>query len=160
MALIGWSRYRYARPNARPAERDAMNLMGLSEKPGARSAAARRSNSARARLAPGPQAGADPSTASNADDRQADYFLRLLATNRRLVDHRLGEYRKAIAILEARGDAEGASGFRHRTWVEEQDRQALDGMIDRLRRRFPGRARVTGGRVVSQCPEVDSRAGG
>ncbi|WP_156688136.1 hypothetical protein [Mycobacterium sp. Marseille-P9652] len=75
-----------------------------------------------------------------ADHQQADYFLRLLIQNRRLIDHRIDEYRKAVAVAEAKGDADGVRTFNRMTFAEQQDRQALDGMIDSLRRRFPRRA--------------------
>lgn len=77
--------------------------------------------------------------AATADRRQADYFLRLLAQTRRLSDHRIDQYRKAIAVSESSGDVEGADNFRRMVCSEEQDRETLDGMIEKLRRRFaPG----------------------
>ena len=75
-----------------------------------------------------------------ADQRQAEYFLRMLAQSRHHVDHRIGTYQKAIAAAEAAGDTEGAGGLRRTAWAEEQDRQTLDGLIENLRRRFPVRA--------------------
>ncbi|MFZ1176718.1 MAG: hypothetical protein WAO15_10725 [Mycobacterium sp.] len=75
-----------------------------------------------------------------ADHRQADYFVRLLTQRRRLIDHRIDEYEKAIATSEANGDVDAACSFRRMTCAEEQDRQTLDGLIERLRRRFPRRA--------------------
>jgi hypothetical protein len=75
-----------------------------------------------------------------ADHRQADYFLRLLTQSRRLNDHRIGEYHKAIARAGADGDAEGASAFRRMVRIEEQDRRTVDGLIENLRRRFALRA--------------------
>ena len=74
-----------------------------------------------------------------ADQLQADYFVRLLSQNRRLSDHRIDEYRKAITTAEANGDAEGARVFRRMMLGEEQDRQSIDGMIDGLRLRFSRR---------------------
>ena len=65
-----------------------------------------------------------------------DYFVRLLIQHRRLVDHRIAEYRKAIAISEANGDVDGAGVFRRMALSEESDRRTVDGLIDRLRRRF------------------------
>ena len=59
--------------------------------------------------------------------------------NRRLSDHRIDEYRKAITTAEANGDAEGARVFRRMMLGEEQDRQSIDGMIDGLRLRFSRR---------------------
>jgi hypothetical protein len=76
-----------------------------------------------------------------ADHRQADYFRRILFQNRRQIDHRLGEYQKAIVVAEAAGDAEGAGTLRRMARGEERDRHALDGMIENLQRRFPHRAR-------------------
>jgi trans-aconitate methyltransferase len=78
--------------------------------------------------------------AERADQLQADYFCRLLAQRRRHIDHRIGEYQKAIASAEAAGDAEGASVLRRMARIEEQDRQTLDGLIENLHRRFPVRA--------------------
>ena len=75
-----------------------------------------------------------------ADQRQAEYFLRLLAQSRHHVDHRIGTYQKAIAAAEAAGDTEGAGGLRRMACAEEQDRQTLDRLIENLRRRFPVRA--------------------
>lgn len=74
--------------------------------------------------------------AATADHRQADYFLRLLAQNRRLSEHRIDQYHKAIAVSESNGDVEGAANFRRMMCSEEQDRQTLDGLIEKLRRRF------------------------
>jgi hypothetical protein len=71
-----------------------------------------------------------------ADQRQADYFLRLLTENRRLIDYRVDGYHKVIAMAEADGDVEGACGFRRLARIDEQDRQTLDGLIKNLRRRF------------------------
>jgi hypothetical protein len=85
-------------------------------------------------------AGDDNSSASlaeTADHRQADYFLRLLTRNRRLIDQRIDEYQKAIALLEANGDVEGACGFRRLAYIEDQDRQTLDGLIETCTGDFP-----------------------
>jgi hypothetical protein len=78
------------------------------------------------------------SPAETADQLQADYFRRLLAQSRLHIEHRLGEYHKAIATAEAVGDAEGACNFRRMARIEEQDRHILDGLIENLHRRFPG----------------------
>ena len=75
-----------------------------------------------------------------ADYRQGEYFLRLLTQTRRLSDHRIGEYHKAIAVAEAQGDAESACGFRRMARIEEQAGRTVDGMIEKLHRRFPLRA--------------------
>jgi hypothetical protein len=74
--------------------------------------------------------------ADTADQRQADYFLRLLTQNRRLIDQRIDGYHKAIAVAEANGDAEGAVVFRRTARMEEQERKALDHLIENLHRRF------------------------
>lgn len=71
-----------------------------------------------------------------ADQRQADYFLRLLTQNRRLIDQRIDSYYNAIAVAEARGDAESACVFRRAARAEEQESTALDGLIENLQRRF------------------------
>jgi hypothetical protein len=77
--------------------------------------------------------------AETADHRQAEYFLRLLTQSRRLSDHRIERYQKAIATFEANGDVEGAASFRRMARSEEQDRQTLASLIENLRRRFaPG----------------------
>jgi hypothetical protein len=77
--------------------------------------------------------------AEAADLRQADYFLRLLSQNRRLVEHRIEGYHKAIVGAEASGNTEGASGLRRLARVEEQERDTLTSLIEKLRRRFPTR---------------------
>ncbi len=77
---------------------------------------------------------------ADADRRQADYFLRLLIQSRRLIDHRIEEYRKATTVAEAKGDTDGARTFKRMTFTEQQDRQVVDGMIDSLSRRFPRQA--------------------
>jgi hypothetical protein len=86
-----------------------------------------------------------------ADQRQAEYFLRLLSQNRRVVDHRIDGYHKAIAVAEANGDTEGACGLRRMARIEEQDRNTLDGLIENLHRRFPAR---TAGEVSSIPPKA------
>ncbi|OIN77943.1 hypothetical protein BST29_13610 [Mycobacterium malmoense] len=128
-----------------------MDVAGLSEERGARPVAGYRSNGARDRRGFRPRGSAvrpvamgqaaiggdqTAAAADTADHRQADYFLRLLAQSRRLVDHRIGQYHKVIAQAEADGDAEAACGFRRMARVEEQDRQTLDGLIENLHRRF------------------------
>jgi len=74
--------------------------------------------------------------AEAADYRQAAYFLRLLTQSRLLGDERINKYSRAVATFEAKGDAEGAAGFRRRLRTEERDRQVVDRMIENLRRRF------------------------
>jgi hypothetical protein len=86
-----------------------------------------------------PTGAIDRATAAvdTADRRQADYFLRLLMQNRRLIDQRMDGYEKAIAVAEAKGDTESADVFRRTARVEEQERNALDALIENLNRRFP-----------------------
>ena len=86
-----------------------------------------------------PAGDVDSSAAASetADHRQAEYFLRLLTQSRRLSDHRVDRYHKAIATFEADGDVEGAASFRRMAHIEEQDRQSLDSLIENLRLRFP-----------------------
>jgi hypothetical protein len=100
-----------------------------------------------------PAGDADSSGAAPAmaDHRQADYFLRLLAQSRRLSEHRIDQYHKAIAAFEANGDTEGAASFRRMVCSEEQDRQSLDGLIENLRRRFAAGA-------PSDVPSIPRRA--
>jgi hypothetical protein len=86
-----------------------------------------------------------------ADHRQADYFLRLLTQSRRLNDHRIGEYHKAVARAEADGDAEAASAFRRMARIEEEDRHTLDRLIENLHRRFALRA-------PGEAPPIPRRA--
>jgi hypothetical protein len=140
-----------------------MDFAGLSDEQDARTVAPHRSSGARDRrgrtphgtaIRPGsghirqqgsaltvnrPAGAFDRATlaADTADQRQADYFLRLLIQNRRLIDQRIDGYHKAIAVAEARGDAESAAVFRRTARVEEQERKALDGLIENLHRRFP-----------------------
>lgn len=87
-------------------------------------------------LAVDPPAG-DAALSDTADHLQADYFVRTLIQQRRLIDHRIEEYQKAIAISEADGDVDGAGVFRRMALSEESDRQTVDGLLDKLRRRFP-----------------------
>lgn len=64
----------------------------------------------------------------------------MLAQRRRLIDQRIEEYQRAIATAEAKDDADAVCGFRRLTRIEEHDRQTLDGMMDKLCRRFTRRA--------------------
>ena len=131
-----------------------MSVGSLSPERDARSAAARGTTSTLERGARRPRAVAprpepklsqgpaaieiDPgATASdNADHLQADYFLHLLAGRRHLIDHRVDEYQKAVAAAEGNRDAEAACNFRRMVRLEIQDRQTVDGMIEKLQRRF------------------------
>lgn len=136
-----------------------MDVAGLSDERGTRSVAGHSSNSIRDRrgrrprssvVRPSPvnvrqpavRAESPVAAAATADRRQAEYFRRVLVQNRRHIEHRLAEYQKAIATAEATGDAEGASSVRRMARLEEQERQTLDGLIEKLQRRFPPRSGV------------------
>lgn len=82
-----------------------------------------------------------PAPTQTADQRQADYFVRLLAQRRCHIDHRIDEYHKAIVGAETVGDSEGAGGLRRMARTEEQDRKTVDGLIENLHRRFQVRVR-------------------
>jgi hypothetical protein len=75
--------------------------------------------------------------AADPDHLQADYFLRLLIPSRRRIDRKIDQYQKAIAIAETRGAPEDAHRIRRMLRVDEQERQTLNALIDRLQRRFP-----------------------
>lgn len=132
-----------------------MDVAGLSHERGAPSSATRRSASTRGRRShaavraettrrgrepvpavervAGAPAGAAPDTA---DQLQADYFVRLLAGRRGLIDQRTDEYQRKIATAEAKGDADAVTNLRRLVRVADQDRETLDVLIDKLRRRF------------------------
>jgi hypothetical protein len=76
---------------------------------------------------------------ATADDRQAEYFARLLVQTRQRIEQRIDDYRKAIAVAEARGDTEDVTRHRQLTLIEEHDRRTVADLIDNLRRRFPAR---------------------
>jgi hypothetical protein len=86
----------------------------------------------------GPAASVDHSAGAHGtgDHRQAEYFVRLLTESRRLIDHRVAKYQRAIALAEADGDVENARALRGVMCVEEKDRQVLSEMIENLERRF------------------------
>ena len=71
------------------------------------------------------------------DERQADFFLHLLAQICRRTNLRIDMYQRAIAVANARGDAGFACAFRHLTHIDQHDREIIEGVIDRLERRFP-----------------------
>ena len=81
--------------------------------------------------------GSSAALRERADRLQAEYFLRLLSQNRRLIEDRIAEYGKAIAAADASGDAAAARTFRRMTLGAEGDLHDLDGMINELLRRFP-----------------------
>ena len=111
------------------------------------------------------QAGPTPATAAQAvgevepaatvaeaaDQRQADYFLRLLSQNRRVIEHRIEGYHKAIASADASGNTEGAYGLRRMARIDEREREMLSGLIENLHRRFPAR-------TAAEVPAVARRS--
>ena len=120
-----------------------MDVAGLSDDRGTRSAAGHRPRGTSGRRPPSTAVRPQPpaSAAETADRLQADYFLRMLAQRRHHVDHRIAGYHKAIAQAEAAGDAEGVSAMRRKVRAEVRDRQTLDGLVEKLHRRFPRRER-------------------
>ncbi|BBY00388.1 hypothetical protein ACKUT9_05830 [Mycobacterium seoulense] len=78
----------------------------------------------------------DPAAPDAADHRQADYFLRVLSQNRRLTAQRIDDYQRAIAAAQANGDVDTVSSLRRIARIEEQDRDNLDRMLEKLRSRF------------------------
>ncbi len=126
-----------------------MDVAGLSHERGARRSVGLRERRARAPHAgaPGPSpsadrraAAVDPGAPDAADHRQADYFLRLLSQNRRLIEQRIDDYQKAIATAQANGDVDAVCNLRRMARIEEQDRENLDAMLEKLRHRFARRA--------------------
>src|SRR5690349_12982754 len=59
--------------------------------------------------AAGALAEAAPDTA---DQLQADYFVRLLAGRRGLIDQRIEEYQRKVVTAEAKGDADAVANLR------------------------------------------------
>ncbi|GAA4535174.1 hypothetical protein GCM10023161_08260 [Mycobacterium paraffinicum] len=160
----GSRRYCYDALSEISQKRDPMDVAGLSPERNARSGGARRSspNDRRSRRphasvvrteparrsqgsspsAPAierPAGDIDPPTPDAADHSQADYFVRLLSQNRRLIEHRLDDYQKAIVAAQANGDVDAVCNLRRMARIEEQDRDNLDGMLEKLRRRFARR---------------------
>jgi len=139
-----------------------MDVAGLSPDRGARSSATHRSastperrgrrshtnavpaESARqtqgpSRPAPAIERGAGPVAAAapgTADQLQADYFVRLLAGQRGLIDQRIDEYQRKIATAEANGDIDAAAGFRRLVRIAEKDQQTVEALAEKLCRRF------------------------
>lgn len=135
-----------------------MDVAGLSHERGSRSSATHRSANARDRRGrrahtaavradsarhgqetsrPAPAAAAAPDTA---DELQADYFVRLLAGRRGLIDQRIDEYQRKIRTAEAKGDSDAVANYRRLMRMAEQERRTLDTLIDKLRCRFVRRA--------------------
>jgi len=75
-------------------------------------------------------------TATTADQRQADYYLRMFTESYRLVEERIEKYQREIAFYEAAGDPEGARSCRRELRADERERQAVRRIIVNLRRRF------------------------
>lgn len=75
-----------------------------------------------------------------ADQLQADYFVRLLAGQRGLIDQRIDEYLREIATAEAKGDVDAVAGFRRLVRVAEQDQRTVEDLAEKLCRRFARRA--------------------
>ncbi|ATA28311.1 hypothetical protein MLM_1736 [Mycobacterium lepraemurium] len=119
-----------------------MDVAGLSPERRARSSAPHRTAGTPDRRGrrPATKPVTQPHTVPDtADQQQADYFMRLLTGRRGLIDQRLDGYRQKIAKAEAKGDVDAVAGLRRLTRIAEQDRQAVDGLIDKLRRRFARR---------------------
>lgn len=139
-----------------------MEVAGLSSERGTRSSTSHRPAGARDRRrshtavrVESTRAGQGPSRAASAVERtagarvapdpdtpdalQADYFLRLLAGRRGLIDQRIDECQRKIVTAEAKGDADAGANFRHLLRIAEQDRLTVDTLIDKLRRRFTAR---------------------
>jgi hypothetical protein len=86
---------------------------------------------------PAPADGATAAAVATADDRQVEYFLRLLSQICRRTNLRINMYQRAIAVADAGGDVGYVCAFRHLTNIEEHDRRMLEGLIGDLQRRFP-----------------------
>lgn len=79
---------------------------------------------------------------ATADDRQADYFMRLLTQSRQAIEQRIDAHQKAIAAAEACGNLHDVRRHRQLTLTAEQDRRTVADLIDNLRRRFQVPQRV------------------
>ena len=138
MDAAGLSPERGARSSATHRPAGTRDRSGRRAHPAVRAETTRRSQEP-TRPAPaveraaGALAEAAPDTA---DQLQADYFVRLLAGRRGLIDQRVDEYQRKIATSEAKGDADTVANLRRLVRVAEQDRGTLDLLIDKLRRRF------------------------
>jgi hypothetical protein len=87
-----------------------------------------------------PAVNAGPSAAApavDADQRQAQYFLRLLVQSCLRIEQQIDRYQKAIVMAEASGAVDHGRRLRRAMRVEQQERHTLTKLIDRLRRRFP-----------------------
>ncbi len=154
-----------------------MDVAGLSHERGARSGAARsvssrdlrarRPHASVVRPAPAhlsqasppstdrPAGDVDPAAPDAADQHQAAYFVRVLSQNRRLTQQRIDDCQQAIVTAQANGDADAVCNLRRMARIEEQDRDHLDGMLEKLRRRFARRA--PGQPTVSPRPHSATR---
>lgn len=83
-----------------------------------------------------------PATAATPDDRQAEYFMRLLTQSRQAIEQRIDAHEKAIAAAEARGSIHDVHRHRQMTLTAERDRRTVADLIDNLRRRFQVSQRV------------------
>jgi hypothetical protein len=117
-----------------------------------------RSTGARDRSARTPQRGTvhtrvnhSANAPATADRLQAGYFMRLLTQTRVRIGDRIDAYQKAISNSEASGDAEYVPGLRRMMRAEEQNRQAVEGLIENLQRRFPVRS-------PGEAPQIPWRA--
>ncbi|UXA09064.1 hypothetical protein KXD96_13900 [Mycobacterium sp. SMC-2] len=133
-----------------------MDLAGLSHEPIARPGTARgissldrrarrpragvlRPEPAQLDQGPPPSGDADPAAPDEADQRQADYFVRLLSQKLRLIGQRIDDYQKALGAAQANGDVDAVANLRRMARIEEQDREILNAMLEKLRRRFARR---------------------
>jgi hypothetical protein len=98
-------------------------------------------------MPPVAEAVVSPTATATADGQQAEYFLRLLTQRWQRIEQRIDDHQKAIAVAEARGNAEDVRRHRRMTRLAEQDRRTVADLVDQLRQRFggvpqtPGRAR-------------------
>ena len=80
--------------------------------------------------------------AATPDDRQAEYFMRLLTQSRQAIEQRIDAHQKAIMAAEARGNIHDVRRHQQLARTAEQDRRTVADLIDSLRRRFQVRPRV------------------
>ncbi|ORV43300.1 hypothetical protein AWC00_10435 [Mycobacterium conspicuum] len=102
-----------------------------------RNASSPRLGTPHARAVPVPQGkSSSPNPAATPDDRQAEYFLRLLIQSRQAIEQRIDAHQKAIAAAEACGNLHDVRRHRQLTLTAEQDRRTVADLIDNLGRRF------------------------
>jgi hypothetical protein len=136
------------RPHVMQAGADRRSTSALDRKVRASHPSTPRSRSVHA---PQGKSISSPTAPATADDRQAEYFLRLLTQGRQRIEQRIDDHQRALALAEARGKTEDVRRRRRMTLIEEQDRRTVADLIDNLQRRF---ASVTPGGV----PQVPRRA--